>query len=166
MDDLEALLARSWARAGRALKAAWPPQHRLHASDILRLTADSRFCALATTGPRGRARIVPASFHLSRSGDIWLPTSGEARRLGDLRQTPWAAFAAGQGTGADQWSVTARGPTTLHQMDEVDDLVRSAVVAKLGELSWAGVWVRLRPDSLLAYGVPAAAEGSVSRSPT
>lgn len=121
---------------------------------------------MATTGRQGRARIAPASFHLTPAGDIWLPTTGEARRLEDLRQTPWAAFSAGQGWGTDQWSVTARGPTTIHQMNELDPTTRAAAVAKLGDLRWADLWVCLRPDSILAYGVPEALEGRVSRSPT
>ncbi len=160
---LAELLERSWAAAGPAVAGSWPPSQRMDRAALLQFCREQRLCVLAVATPAARPLVVPVSFHMDEEGCFWLPTDPGAARLRTLRRNPQAALLVGQGLDQERRVVTAQGRTQLHRPMEVPISVQDAAEAKLGDLRWAGAWVALRPERLLAYDPGSA--GSLRTSP-
>jgi hypothetical protein len=152
---LQALIDASWAKAGKAARGAWPEPNRIRAEGVATFLGQQRFCVIATTTPAGNPRLVPGSFVSMEDGTLWLPTVAGAGRLRDVRSLPRAAVVVGQGMSSEQTLVMLNGPVDLVESAELPAAVRAQARAKLGETAWAGCWLRLRPERLLAYSAAA-----------
>lgn len=160
---LQALIDRSWARAGPSLRAAWAPDRRMTAAQAVAFCAGQRHCVLAVARGSRPPILTPVSFHLTQGGTVWLPTDPGAVRVHAVRRHPAAAVAVGQGVSDTHRTVLASGPATLVPADEVPQAAAREAGAKLGDLSWAGLWIRLEPRRF--FGYDAGSEGSLSSSP-
>ena len=161
--DLDGLVRRSWARAGPGLRAAWPPERRLKAGELLEFTAGCRFCTLAYLGGGERVHAIPVSFHMDGHGDFWIPAGPDAVRTGHLRSHPWAALVVGPEPGPQRRFVRAEGPGVIVPAAELPRPVADEAQHKLGDLSWGTSWLRILPESLLGWGAPADSRHSVGR---
>jgi len=165
--SLEDLLARSWLRAGAELRRAWPAPTRLSADELALLAVQQRYCVLATVTKRGQPRALPVSFALDPTGCFWLPTVAGAARLADVRANPHAAITVGQGMGGVRAALIASGPAEILAADHIPAPLLAIVAGKLGDLSWLGHWIVVRPERLLGYGSrqETQSEGKSNRSP-
>ncbi|MHB8394830.1 MAG: pyridoxamine 5'-phosphate oxidase family protein [Candidatus Dormibacteria bacterium] len=148
---LQKLIHLSWQSAGVAARKAWPEGTRMSALEVEAFLAQERFCAIATTGLNRVPHLVPGSLVNDRDATFWLPTVAGAVRLADLRSHPTAAVLVGQGVAATHALVMARGVVEKFAPDDVPGRVRAAARAKLGDTSWAALWLALRPERLIAY---------------
>jgi hypothetical protein len=155
-ETLQALLDSSWARAGAAARAAWSAPSRMTAAEVGRFLARERYCAIATGSPKGEPHLVPVSFVFLDDGSFWLPAVDGSARLRDISAHPRAALLVGQGVGADHQLVIARGPVEIMATATLPAVVRKRSQEKLGDTTWAGSWLVLRPDRLIAYAAAAA----------
>lgn len=157
---LRELLDSSWARAGRGARSAWPEMERMAPNELLEFLAQERFCAIASSSPRGDPQLVPGSFVCLPDGAFWLPTVAGAARLLAVRSRPRLALMVGQTLGSRHQLVLARGPARELSPAALSPAVLEQARAKLGELSWASSWLRLRPTWMIGYS---ARPGSPSR---
>lgn len=165
--SLEDLLTRSWLRAGLGVRQAWPAPTRLSAEEVLLCALGERCCVLATVTKRGHPRSLPVSFALDPAGRFWLPTVAGAARLADVEANPHAAITVGQGVSGIRASLIASGSAEILAPDAIPAPLLSIAIEKLGDLSWMGHWILVRPQRLLGYGFRPAdhPDGSSSRSP-
>src|SRR6478609_3286128 len=87
INELDALLARTYARANKHLTAIVKPERRLNAHQVVRYLQGTKHVAFATVNERGEPRVAPLDGVFIR-GRFTVSTGGQAARLRHLRANP------------------------------------------------------------------------------
>ncbi len=148
---LQELIDNSWAKASPGARASWPPETRMSAAQAVAFLEGQRYCAVATVTGQGDPHLAPCAFLSLEDGSFWLPAVAQALRLRHLRRRPRLALVVGQGVGPEHQVVLARGPVVMIAVPEVPPAVLSRAEHKLGSTRWAGTWIHLVGERLLAY---------------
>jgi Pyridoxamine 5'-phosphate oxidase len=126
----------SFSRAG-AVRKAYPPERRMYA-------------LASSTRPDGRPHAAPTLFSIYAEA-FWLPTLGNAARLGNVRAHPWLALSIIEGEHDTHAAVLTEGPAEV--LATVPEDVRS--ITKLrnrgGSLDWATAWLQMTPQRLFSF---------------
>jgi hypothetical protein len=112
---------------------------------------ERRTYALASsTRPDGRAHAAPTLFSMYAEA-FWLPTLGDAVRLGNVRAHPWLALSILEGEHDTHAAVLTEGPAEV--VETVPDEVRSITEVRNrgGSLDWATAWLRMTPQRLFSF---------------
>jgi nitroimidazol reductase NimA-like FMN-containing flavoprotein (pyridoxamine 5'-phosphate oxidase superfamily) len=148
LDALTELQAASFARAGDGLRASWPPESAMSATELGEFLEAHRYCVLATVSPAGRPFARPVSFTVVGSS-FWLATVAGSR-LRNLRRAPWVSIVVSDGDAGAHRAVVIDGPATITEAPP--DSVRSAWSARHGSRAdWAVAWVDVGPERLVSY---------------
>jgi hypothetical protein len=86
----------SFSRAGRAVRTAYPPRRRMTRPELAGYLQRRTYALASSTRPDGRAHAAPTLFSLYAEA-FWLPTLGDAARLGNVRAHPWLALSILEG---------------------------------------------------------------------
>jgi hypothetical protein len=84
LERLQALLDRSYARAGSHLRSIWGEESRLDASALSAELAGIQVLDLATVTPRGEPRVAPVDGFFHR-GWLWFGSAQESQRFRNIR---------------------------------------------------------------------------------
>jgi uncharacterized pyridoxamine 5'-phosphate oxidase family protein len=96
LDALQALLDRSYERAGGHLRAIWGPQTRLRAERLVAELAGVQVLDLATVTPSGEPRVAPVDGLFYR-GDLWFGSAENSQRFRNIRANPAVSGAITRG---------------------------------------------------------------------
>ena len=144
------LQAASFARAGRTMRAAYPPDRRMTGSELADYLERRTYAVASTTRPDGRPHAAPTLFTLS-DGAFWLPTLGHAARVRNVQAHPWIALSIVEGEHETHAAVLAEGPAEVlaaaPQSVWKTTLLRNQGVS----LGWATAWLRMTPERLLSF---------------
>jgi hypothetical protein len=140
----------SFNRAGRALGKAYPPQRRMTGPQLAGYLERRTYALASSTRPDGRAHAAPTLFSLYAEA-FWLPTLGDAVRLGNVRAHPWLALSILEGEHDTHAAVLTEGPAEV--VATVPDEVRSITEVRNrgGSLDWATAWLRMTPQRLFSF---------------
>lgn len=149
---LAELQEESFAAAGAATAAAYPPKRRLSGDQLAAVFAGRRYAIIATARPDSRAHAAPGVFVLV-DRVIWLPTVAKAQRTRNVTAHPWLSLVIAEGDGAAHGVVIVEGPAEV--VAAPPEAVRAAGAAKnSGNIDWADTWLRLTPERLLSFAGP------------
>ena len=140
----------SFSRAGRPLRAAYPPQRRMTRPELAGYLKRRTYALASSTRPDGRAHAAPTLFSVYAEA-FWLPTLGGAARLGNVRAHPWIALSILEGEHDNHAAVLTEGPAEV--VATVPDELRSITEVRNrgGSLDWATAWLRMTPQRLLSF---------------
>ncbi len=105
LEQLQALLDRSYETAGKHLKSIVTPERRMSAEQTVELLEDMTLLALATVTHDGRPLVGPVDGIFYR-GQFWFGSSPESIRLRHIRQRPYVSATH---TPSEEYSVTVHG---------------------------------------------------------
>jgi hypothetical protein len=86
----------SFNRAGPAVRNAYPPERRMTGRQLADYLTRRTYAVASSTRPDGPAHAAPTLF-TSYAEAFWLPTLGDALRLGNIRANPWLALSIIEG---------------------------------------------------------------------
>jgi Pyridoxamine 5'-phosphate oxidase len=139
----------SFSRAG-AVRKAYPPERRMTGPQLAGYLARRTYALASSTRPDGRPHAAPTLFSIYAEA-FWLPTLGNAARLGNVRAHPWLALSIIEGEHDTHAAVLTEGPAEV--LATVPEDVRS--ITKLrnrgGSLDWATYWLRMTPQRLFSF---------------
>lgn len=144
--DLAEIQEQSFARAGAATRAAFPPQRRLPGEDLMGYLDRRQFAVVGSTRPDGRAHAAVASY-VRLGADFWLPTVAGSVREKSVRSRPWLTLTVTEGDRGDHVVVLLEGPVSVVPADEAPAELRQAVPDR----DWVSCWLRLSPARVLSY---------------
>jgi hypothetical protein len=87
LEELQALLDASYARAGEHLRGIWGPETRLDARRLSEELPGVQVLDLATVTPRGEPRVAPVDGFFFR-GRFWFGSSPHSLRFRNIRRNP------------------------------------------------------------------------------
>lgn len=143
------LQARSYERAGTALRSSWPPEDAMTAEELVSFLERNDYGVLATVSPKGRPQSAPIAYFV-RDGAFWIGTI-EGARLRNVRGNPHASLVVAEGGRGTHSALRADGPVAVHAGDSMDTL-RTAWKERQGsDASWASAFLELRPRTLFTH---------------
>ncbi len=154
-DELQALMDRSAVAAGPHLRRTFElPEHALSAAALVRYWGSGQSIALATTGADGTPRVAPVDA-LLHGTDLLVPTATDAARVRHIRARPRIGFTHWVSSSI---AVIGHGTATLVTPADSDFAALDATYTG-PRARWflpfraagTGVYVRIRPESLLAW---------------
>jgi hypothetical protein len=139
----------SFRRAG-AVRKAYPPERRMTGPQLAGYLARRTYALASSTRPDGRPHAAPTLFSLYAEA-FWLPTLGNAARLGNVRAHPWLALSIIEGEHDTHAAVLTEGPAEV--LGTVPADVRSITGQRNrgGSLDWATDWLRMTPQRLFSF---------------
>lgn len=140
----------SFARAGRTLSRAYPPERRMTEVELAAYLERRVYAVASTTRADGRAHATPTLF-TALDEAFWLPTLGAAARVRNVTAHPWLALSIVEGDHDQHAAVLTEGPVEV--LTEAPDHVRAAT-EKRNEgdgLDWATAWLRMTPERLVSF---------------
>jgi hypothetical protein len=102
----------SFNRAGPAVRNAYPPERRMTGPQLADYLTRRTYALASSTRPDGRAHAAPTLF-TSYAEAFWLPTLGDALRLGNVRANPWLALSIIEGEHDTHAAVLTEGPAEV-----------------------------------------------------
>ena len=102
----------SFNRAGPAVRNAYPPERRMTGRQLADYLTRRTYALASSTRPDGRAHAAPTLF-TSYAEAFWLPTLGDALRLGNVRANPWLALSIIEGEHDTHAAVLTEGPAEV-----------------------------------------------------
>jgi general stress protein 26 len=140
----------SFARASRAMRAAYPPDRRMTGAELAAFLNRRTYAVASTTRPDGRAHAAPTLFTLS-DGAFWLPTLGDAARLRNVRAYPWLALSIVEGEHETHAAVLAEGSAEVLTAAPQSVWETTRRRNQAHSLDWATAWLRMTPERLLSF---------------
>jgi nitroimidazol reductase NimA-like FMN-containing flavoprotein (pyridoxamine 5'-phosphate oxidase superfamily) len=138
----------SYARAGGALRGAWPAEQAMTRDELAAFVAERTYCVLATVTPDGQPQARPVAFTVF-GASIWFATV-KGGRLRNIETSPWVSVVIAEGEGSEHRAVAADGPVVL--VDEPPDAVLELWERRFGSRAeWAASWFELCPERLFSY---------------
>lgn len=139
----------SFSRAG-AVRKAYPPERRMTGPQLASYLARRTYALASSTRPDGRAHAAPTLFSVYAEA-FWLPTLGNAVRLGNVRAHPWLALSIIEGEHDTHAAVLTEG--TAEVLATVPEDVWSITeLRNAGDsLDWATAWLRMSPQRLFSF---------------
>jgi general stress protein 26 len=149
---LQALIERSFDRAGSHLLSIVTPERRLTARQTIIYLQGIRHIAVATVSPRGEPRVSPVDGHFLR-GRFYFGTTESSQRVRHLRRNP--AISVSHFV-EDKVGVTVHGHATILNKGEAEaDWVDSYWTEVYGSSAFGlapdVVFVRVEPDTMITY---------------
>jgi uncharacterized pyridoxamine 5'-phosphate oxidase family protein len=152
IQELQELIDRSFARAGRHLVSIISEDKRLNARQVVEYLQGTKHIAVATVSSRGEPRVSPVDGHFLR-GRFYFGTEGGSVRVRHLRRNP--AISATHFVG-DDVAITIHGQAVLlekgnPEADELAELYER--VYGSNPYTWGSdiVFVRVDPESIITY---------------
>ena len=102
----------SFNQAGPADRNAYPPERRMTGRQLADYLTRRTYALASSTRPDGRAHAAPTLF-TSYAEAFWLPTLGDALRLGNVRANPWLALSVIEGEHDTHAAVLTEGPAEV-----------------------------------------------------
>jgi uncharacterized pyridoxamine 5'-phosphate oxidase family protein len=152
IQELQELIDRSFARAGRHLVSIISEDKRLNARQVVEYLQGTKHIAVATVSSRGEPRVSPVDGHFLR-GRFYFGTEGGSIRVRHLRRNP--AISATHFVG-DDVAITIHGQAVLLEKGNPE----AGELAELYErvygsnpYTWGSdiVFVRVDPESIITY---------------
>ena len=139
----------SFSRAG-AVRKAYPPERRMTGPQLAGYLTRRTYALASSTRPDGRPRAAPTLFSTYAEA-FWLPTLGNAARLGNVRAHPWLALSIIEGEHDTHAAVLTEGPAEV--LASVPEDVRNITELRNrgGSLAWATNWLRMTPQRLFSF---------------
>jgi Pyridoxamine 5'-phosphate oxidase len=152
LDELQALIDRSFANAGPHLLAIMTPERRLNAPQVVRYLDGIKHISLATVTARGEPRVAPLDSYFVH-GRFVASTGGRSIRLGHMRTRSAVSLAHVVG---DEVAVVVNGRAEIIErgQTQADELDRIATgIYGSSPFSWGEgvVFIRVQPDVMFAY---------------
>ena len=152
IEELQALLDRTFARMNPHMARIVKPERRLSARQVVTYLQGIKHVAFATVSDRGEPRVAPLDGVFIR-GRFHVSTGGEAARLRDLRRRPRCSLTHFVG---DEVAVTVNGTAVVLEADDPEIAAIEPVYLDLYEsspFSWGDgvVIVRVEPTSMWSY---------------
>lgn len=154
VDELDALLARTYARANEYLAAIVKPERRLSARQVVRYLQGTKHVAFATVNEHGQPRVAPLD-GVFVHGRFTVSTGGAAARLRHLRAN--AACSAAHMDG-DTVGIVVHGHATIiggedRAAGELEPVWRGLYGSSPLEWGEGAVFIRIEPTSMWAYAL-------------
>jgi len=139
----------SFSRAG-AVRKAYPPERRMTGPQLAGYLTRRTYALASSTRPDGRPHATPTLFSTYAEA-FWLPTLGNAARLGNVRAHPWLALSIIEGEHDTHAAVLTEGPAEV--LASVPEDVRNITELRNrgGSLAWATNWLRMTPQRLFSF---------------
>jgi hypothetical protein len=153
LDELQALIDRSFERAGVHLRRIFrPPEHSLSARQLASFFRGKRQVALATVTARGEPRVSPIDALLVR-GRFHFGTSIQAARIRHLRRRPAVSLSYFE---ADDVAIVVHGNATLIEFEDTDfAAIDAEFVATYGGTpstrDEGSIYVRVEPTHVFTF---------------
>ncbi len=152
LDELQALIDRSFAGAGPHLLAIMTPDRRLTARQVARYLDGIKHVSLATVTARGEPRVAPLDSLFVR-GRFVVSTGGRSIRLRHMRSRPAVSLSHVVG---DDVALVVNGRAVIIERGDpgADELDRIATgIYGSSPFSWGDgvVFIRVEPDVMFAY---------------
>jgi Pyridoxamine 5'-phosphate oxidase len=146
---LGGLQEASFSRAG-AVRKAYPPERRMTALQLAGYLTRRTYALASSTRHDGRPHAAPTLFSIYAEA-FWLPTLGDAARLGNVRAHPWLALSIIEGEHDTHAAVLTEGPAEV--LATVPEDVRNITELRNrgGSLDWATNWLRMTPLRLFSF---------------
>ena len=140
----------SFARAGRTVRTAYPPERRMTGPQLAGYLARRTYALASSTRPDGRPHAAPTLFSIYAEA-FWLPTLGSAARLGNVRAHPWLALSIIEGEHDTHAAVLTEGPAEVLATVPADVWSITELRNRGGSLDWATDWLRMTPQRLFSF---------------
>lgn len=141
---LEDLQDRTFARATRATRLAYPADRRLTGQQLATYLDRRTFAVISSTRPDGRPHAALGWY--GRVGvTFWLPTVGGSVRERNVRHHPWLALSIAEGD-TGHIVVLVEGPAAIVPAESVPQTAYQHVRG-----DWASTWLRMDANHLLSY---------------
>ena len=152
IDELQALLDRTFARMNPHMARIVKPERRLSARQVVTYLQGIRHVAFATVTERGEPRVAPLDGLFVR-GRFHVSTGGESARLSHLRRQPRCSLTHFAG---DDVAVTVNGTAVVLERDHPEvPALEPAYRDAYGSLpfDWGEhvVVIRVEPTSMWSY---------------
>lgn len=152
IQELDALIDRTFARANEHLRNIAKPGRRLNARQVVRYLQGTKHVAFATVNERGQPRVAPLD-GVFIHGRFTVSTGGAAARLRHLRANPACSAAHMDG---DTVGIVVHGHATiLEQGDdgvgEIEPVWREIYGSSPFEWGDGVVFMRIEPTSMWTY---------------
>jgi uncharacterized pyridoxamine 5'-phosphate oxidase family protein len=152
IDELDALLARTYAHANEHLTAIVKPERRLNARQVVRYLQGTKHVAFATVNERIQPRVAPLD-GVFIHGRFTVSTGGAAARLRHLRANPTCSAAHMDG---DTVGIVVHGRATIIGREDADAAEIEPVWREIygsSPFEWGDgvVFMRIEPTSMWAY---------------
>ena len=148
IDELQALLDRTFARMNPHMARIVKPERRLSARQVVTYLQGIRHVAFATVTERGEPRVAPLDGLFVR-GRFHVSTGGESARLSHLRRQPRCSLTHFAG---DDVAVTVNGGGRARARPPGGPGARAGVCGSL-PFDWGEhvVVIRVEPTSMWSY---------------
>ncbi len=158
VEDLQALLNRSYQRAGSHLRSIFSPQLRISAAELVELLKGMQLLSLATVTRACEPRVAPVDGLFFR-GRFWFGSSPTSARFAHLRTR---VHVSATHTRGESLAVVVHGTATLvgsvAALIDTDDPFWRYGVEVYGEgwRDWGSgaVYVRIDPTAMFASRLP------------
>ena len=152
IEELQALIDRSFAGAGPHLLRIMTPERRLTARQVVRYMDGIKHISLGTVTARGEPRVAPLDSYLVH-GRFVASTGRGSIRLGHMRARPAVSLAHVVG---DDIALVVNGRALIIERGHpgADELDRIATgIYGSSPFSWGegSVFIRVEPDVMFAY---------------
>ena len=151
IDELQALIDRSFAGAGPHLLAIMKPERRLTARQVVRYLDGIKHVSLGTVTARGEPRVAPLDSYFVH-GRFVASTGGRSIRLRHMRARPAVSLTHVVGDIA----LVVNGRAVIIERDHPDaeeiDRIATGIYGS-SPFSWGegSVFIRVEPDVMFAY---------------
>jgi hypothetical protein len=148
---LAALQDDSFARANRATRSSYPPEHRLSGDVLFGFLTARLYIVAATTRRDGRPHIAPTGY-LLHEGRLWLPTTSGAARVRNLKSSPFVSLALTEGEGDVHAAILMEGSAEIVDRESAPlALMEMWKRRSATDGGWIARWIAVRPERLLSY---------------
>jgi uncharacterized pyridoxamine 5'-phosphate oxidase family protein len=152
IQELDALIDRTFARANEHLRNIAKPARRLNARQVVRYLQGTKHVAFATVNERGQPRVAPLD-GVFIHGRFTVSTGGAAARLRHLRANPACSAAHMDG---DTVGIVVHGHATILErgddgVGEIEPVWREIYGSSPFEWGDGVVFMRIEPTSMWTY---------------
>jgi hypothetical protein len=167
--ELQALIDRSFERAGAHTLSIIRPDRRLNARQVVKYLEGMKEIVVGTVTSKGEPRLAPVDGHFLR-GRFWFGTDARAFRIRHLRRNPAisacllvaAPRLAGQEmvSGADELGIIVHGRAVIFGREDAEgEAMRQYYARYYGSdpYTWGGeiAWVRIDPEIMTTFAADA-----------
>jgi general stress protein 26 len=143
------LQARSYERAGVALRSSWPEEDAMTADELADFLARNDYAVLATVTPSARPQAAPIAYFV-RDGAFWIGTI-EGARLRNVQANPHASLVIAEGGRGTHSALRADGAAEIHTGAALPSLREAWMERHGGDAAWASAFIELRPRTLFTH---------------
>ena len=152
VEELQALIDRSFERAGEHLLAIMTPERRLTARQVVTLLQGTKHVAFGTVDSRGRPFVSPLD-GLFLWGRFYVGTDGGSVRARHMGRQPAVSLSQFSG---DEYAVVVHGDAVIIEKGEpeaerVDEVWRGIYGLSAFDLGEHVIFVRVEPRRMFTY---------------